>query len=69
MVMMTDRNMENAPTEAHVIDSRGHWTVQVELIDINIKTGRRIFRIIPDTYAIRQDYDITEWDPRTVIKK
>ena len=69
MIMMTDRNMENAPTEAHVIDSRGHWTVQVELLNIDIKTGKRIFRIIPDTYAIRQGYDIKEWDRRTVIKE
>lgn len=39
-----------------------YMTVKVELIDVNIKTGKKIVKVIPDTFEMTYHIDLTDWD-------
>ena len=42
----------------------GCWylTVLVELIDISIKSGKKIVKVIPNSFECRYGYDLNDWD-------
>lgn len=44
-----------------------YMTVKVELIDVNIKTGKRTVKAIPGSFDFRTSCDITDWDRDLVI--
>lgn len=39
-----------------------YLTVLVELVDVNIKTGKRTVKVIPNSFELRSGYDISDWD-------
>ena len=39
-----------------------YMTTQVELIDVDIKTGKKTVKAIPNTFELKSTYDITDWD-------
>ena len=44
-----------------------YMTVLVELIDVNIKTGKKTVKVLPDSFEFRYSCDLTDWDPRLEI--
>lgn len=46
-----------------------YMTVQVELINVNIKTGKKLVRVIPNSFAMRSSIDLTDWDHNLEIDK
>lgn len=39
-----------------------YMTIQVELINVDIKTGKKMVKVIPNTFEFKSYYDITDWD-------
>ena len=39
-----------------------YMTVEVQLIDVNIKTGKRTVKVVPDSMQFLTHYDLTDWD-------
>lgn len=45
-----------------------YMTVKVELIDVNIRSGKRTVRVIPDSFDFTYGYDLTDWDRHLIIE-
>lgn len=39
-----------------------YLTKQVELLNVDIRAGKKHVRIIPDSFELRSSYDMTDWD-------
>lgn len=39
-----------------------YLTVMVELVDVNIRSGKRTVKVIPNSFECRSGYDLTDWD-------
>ena len=46
-----------------------YMTERVELVDVDIRTGKRTVRVIPNTFDFAYSYDITDWDNNLKIEK
>lgn len=45
-----------------------YMTYLVELIDVNIRTGKKTVKVIPDSFDFRSSCDLSDWDKTLIIE-